>query len=349
MQAYLASREEITTWLIELSDQNNLFSPQPFGSTNSQYLLLQHPHQIHFKPLRPSINPPGKKISPDNELLFSFSRDADGHYSFYPSRTPSPQILALIRPCDLQAIHLMDRVNQEAPEDKRYLDRRQQTRTIGLNCLHPCDAHCFCAAAGSLNGGEHADLLLTEDGDHFLVEPHTTAGETLLTGINWTHIEDGQGYRNRLEEDRPEPFGRQFSAPLNQIQAAVREQRADTIYQNYSDRCFSCGTCNLVCPTCYCFEIEDDLTLDGNSGERRRTWDSCMNSSFAEVAGEHNFRSENKDRQRHRIRRKFNYLSERLQSANFCVGCGRCGRQCTTDIDIFDMVNAVYHDWEMAK
>ena len=53
-----------------------------------------------------------------------------------------------------------------------------------------------------------------------------------------------------------------------------------------------------------------------------------------------NFRPERKHRLRHRVNRKFNYLSTMGQGA-FCTGCGRCGRQCTAGIDIYDVINAV--------
>ena len=73
-----------------------------------------------------------------------------------------------------------------------------------------------------------------------------------------------------------------------------------------------------------------------------------MNPGFAEVAGGHNFRAESSDRQRHRIRRKFDYLQQRFDDT-FCTGCGRCGRQCTTGIDIFDIVNDVCRAFQSAE
>jgi Fe-S oxidoreductase len=56
------------------------------------------------------------------------------------------------------------------------------------------------------------------------------------------------------------------------------------------------------------------------------------------VGGGHNFRPEPAARQRHRVNRKFTYLPEKFEHGAACVGCGRCGRQCTSHIDIFDIV-----------
>ena len=34
------------------------------------------------------------------------------------------------------------------------------------------------------------------------------------------------------------------------------------------ERCLACGTCNLVCPTCYCFDVRDEVALSLDEGER---------------------------------------------------------------------------------
>jgi ferredoxin len=64
-----------------------------------------------------------------------------------------------------------------------------------------------------------------------------------------------------------------------------------------------------------------------------------MLPSFAVVVGGHNFRPEAAARQRHRVSRKFDYLTKKYGRGSVCVGCGRCGRQCTSHIDIYDIVS----------
>ena len=87
----------------------------------------------------------------------------------------------------------------------------------------------------------------------------------------------------------------------------------------------------MVCPTCYCFDVADELALNLKKGERIRRWDACMLSDFAVVAGGENFRPKAKERLKHRIMRKFNYLMKKHGEA-VCVGCGRCVRACLADI-----------------
>ena len=45
----------------------------------------------------------------------------------------------------------------------------------------------------------------------------------------------------------------------------------------------NCGACTYVCPTCYCFDIADNLAK--TSGERVKTWDSCMFANFTKMGG----------------------------------------------------------------
>ncbi|HYW77957.1 MAG TPA: 4Fe-4S dicluster domain-containing protein, partial [Thermoguttaceae bacterium] len=105
---------------------------------------------------------------------------------------------------------------------------------------------------------------------------------------------------------------------------AVWEERAKT--------CFSCGSCNQVCPTCYCFNVQDDVNWDFKTGKRERAWDGCLLDGFTKVAGEHEFRNQRADRFRHRLYRKAKYVPEKIGGQIACVGCGRCVSACLPDI-----------------
>ena len=110
------------------------------------------------------------------------------------------------------------------------------------------------------------------------------------------------------------------------------------VWEKQSEKCYSCGTCNLVCPTCYCFDVLDEMGLSLTEGDRVREWDGCMLEEFAEVAGDENFREDRSQRLRHRMYRKYSYLFTRYD-VPFCCGCGRCARQCLVDIDPVGVIN----------
>lgn len=349
MGDYLDSRERVANWLKRLGNDAVLYYPQRTGSASYAFEPLIDNSSVDFDHYLPTITPPGKRLAPDGETLFTFSRGDDGRYRFKPAPAPLGQILAGVRHCDLMGVAEMDRVNSDGPVDPLYRQRRAVTTIIAQSCLQPCDERCFCAATGSLDYQDGADINLTPVEGGLLLQSLTEAGEALLESSGLGETRAAASLYSAALATRPTPFGRQLKASPEELPAILRDRYDSTLYAEYAKRCFSCGTCNLVCPTCYCFEVEDDLNLDTVSGVRTRTWDACMNHSFAEVAGNHNFRGEAADRQRHRVKRKFEYLPERFAMGSFCTGCGRCGRQCTTAIDIYDIVNDLADEYEQER
>ncbi len=342
MSGYLGNLAQLSDWLRGLCDRMTVHYPQREGSVNWNFRPLAADSEIAFQGYHSSIIPPARQLLPDQEVLFTFRRKPDGGVEFIEQSAAAEQVLAGVRPCDLRAIAQMDAVHADPPADTHYLRRRAATRIVAFNCLHPCSERAFCASTGSLHQRDGADCFVTLNGDEAVIEAQTEAGAALLADAGFAACADAPARREAAEATRPQPFGRQLEAPPEQLPALLREAYRSSVWERYAERCFSCGTCNLVCPTCYCFEVCDEMALDGASGQRTRTWDGCMVPGFAEVAGGHQFRAQTAERQRHRIKRKFEYLPERFAGlGSFCVGCGRCGQQCTTGIDIFDMVNDI--------
>lgn len=353
MRAFLAPKSSVLDWIRGLGRHQTVLFPQRTGSTSYEYrpvdersdlALEDFDSPVPREAFRASTNPvpPSKTFFPAREELFRFRRCEDGRFQLIPTLDQTPRILAGVRPCDLKAIHLMDRVFTEGNADPSYLARRNNTTIIAHDCLQPCDEHCFCDAAGSLRTRTGADVFLTPLEGSVLVECLTERGAALVQGAGFEPCADADARREWAEARRAKPFGRQLKAPVEDLPKLLARVWDSELWQRHAERCFSCGTCNLVCPTCYCFDVQDDIDLaEPSSGVRMRTWDGCMLPDFAEVAGGHNFRADPPARQRHRVKRKFEYLQNRFGEGSFCVGCGRCGHQCTVAIDIFDIVNEV--------
>lgn len=335
------STKAVFDWLRGLAKTREVFFPQPEGEVNFNFRPVDAESPLAFDGYRPTVLPPVKKLLPAREIVFEFEKGVDGRYVFRQRPDDRPRILAGVRPCDLKGIAEMDRVFTDGHADPLYLNRRANTAIVAYACPEPCDERCFCESAGALDFRDGADVFLTPDGDRMLIEPLTENGDALLADTRFAVCTDAEAIRERALARRPKPFGRQLKASPEALPAILARAWESAVWDKYAERCYSCTTCNLVCPTCYCFEVEDDFNLDMNSGVRTRTWDACMSPGFAEVAGGHNFRAATADRHRHRVKRKFEYLTERFGMGSFCTGCGRCGRQCTVDIDIFDMVNDI--------
>ncbi len=341
MGSYLATEEQVSTWLHLLAKERDLFWPRSVGQFNYSFLPLGERDEICFDRYLPTIVPPGRRLLPDDETLFTSQQGDDRLSHYLPPQPSAPMVLAGVRPCDLKGITQLDTVMAAAPADPYYHQRRVNTVIIAMNCLAPCDSRCFCSAVGALGAQDGADVFLTLLAEGVLVESLSARGDEILVKASFSLCEDGKERRLVAEGTRPLPFGRELAVVPEALPEMLRKGYESPVYHRYGERCYSCGTCNLVCPTCYCFEVRDEMSLDGFSGRRSRTWDSCMIPAFAEVAGPHNFRAEVGERQRHRLKRKFEYLPERFGLGSFCVGCGRCGRQCTANIDILNMVNDI--------
>jgi sulfhydrogenase subunit beta (sulfur reductase) len=115
------------------------------------------------------------------------------------------------------------------------------------------------------------------------------------------------------------------------------EYHAD-IWEELGQRCLSCGACSMVCPTCYCYDVADEVELGSRDGSRVRIWDSCLYSSHALVAGGENFRKSRASRIKFRF-----YHKQRGFVAEYgrpsCIGCGRCIEVCPVKIDIIEVLN----------
>jgi sulfhydrogenase subunit beta (sulfur reductase) len=336
MTYYSATKESIVHWIKGLSSESTTYFPLKHGEKSYRFGKVQSNSDIQFERYTPTVVPPVKLLVPAREELLQFQKNADGKNEVRASLDTSFRILAGVRPCDLKGIQLMDLFFKDGVPDAYYLARRENTAVIGYACTSPCDQRAFCAAVGSLDHSEGADIFITpQAGGGVLVEVKTELGKKLAAGSGW----EAAGKPVAAKEVPSTPFGRSFNASVPEITEIVGKNFNSPVWEKHVARCFSCGTCNLVCPTCYCFDVADNLNLDVVSGNRTRTWDGCMLPSFAAVVGGHNFRPDASARQRHRVNRKFEYLPKKYGKGSVCVGCGRCGRQCTSHIDIYDIVS----------
>ena len=110
------------------------------------------------------------------------------------------------------------------------------------------------------------------------------------------------------------------------------------VWVEQSLRCLGCGACAFVCPTCSCFDIQDERQRYG--GVRLRCWDSCGFGLFTLHASGHNPRAKQSERWRQRVMHKFSYQPERLGLLG-CVGCGRCSRTCPADMNLAQHVQTL--------
>ena len=182
-----------------------------------------------------------------------------------------------------------------------------------------------------------SDVFLTRHPDGWIVDVLTPEGEALVAGFALP--------LHTMPKPKREHFTQHIYVPQDRLNSIMANSHDHPVWEESSRNCLGCGTCNLVCPTCYCFDVQDHVAVTVDGGIRERTWDGCMLRGFSEVAGGEVFRHKLAARQRHRVNRKFKYLSD-ATGQPWCVGCGRCTAACTAGISIVEIVNRLIRDAE---
>jgi sulfhydrogenase subunit beta (sulfur reductase) len=297
---------------------------------------LQSPEQFVLDYVTTTI-PPKKAFFPPTETLFTFSLSDPPEFNTVREQTPF--ILAGVHPCDLAAIDCLDQAYSHPPADARWKVNRERAIIIGVDCMP--DEYCFCTAMDSCTARKPSDLFLTKIDRGYMVEIHSSAGERLLAEVHRTEPQK-QDFADtrRWHEEKMNRALAKFNVGIARFADILEAGGLADIWHQVAERCYSCGSCNTTCPTCFCFDIKDDFNLNLTGGIRRRTWDSCQLLEFALVAGGHNFRRDRWQRVRHRWHRKFLYLYRQFRRP-YCTGCGRCSRACTADINIVDISNQI--------
>jgi ferredoxin len=264
----------------------------------------------------------------DSLIEFTLDRELDIH----AQAEPQPYIILGIHPYDLHAVKLLDAVFAGNRVDPRYRARRKATLIIGIDCLSPWP-YSFAASMGTALPPKIFDLWLTDLGGEFLMEVGTRRGDSLYRRyFNGRTASTALIHeRDRLREESLGRYQLTLDFPHQEIPGILDKGWDSPLWKELGERCFSCGSCTMVCPTCVCFDVRDRVKLNLKKGERYRTWDSCMFDAFDKVASGENFRPTGTDRLRHRLYRKGKYMLERWGELG-CVGCGRCVHACLVDI-----------------
>lgn len=275
-----------------------------------------------------TILPPKKYFLPMKETLLTFTPYNPASYN--PVYNETPRMIWGIHPADLAAIALLDKVHADGYADGHYLARRSQTTLVGIYPTKPYK-YRFTKSMIENEAYRAADLMLIDLGNNgYAVEVITNWGKEILRK---SKAIPADAAAMSIIEKRKQLIDDEISLSVHhrELPLFLEGREKDSVFEKRSKKCFSCGSCVLVCPTCFCFDVKDEVDLSLKEGERTRHWDGCMLQGFATVAGGHDFRKNPMDRLRHRIFRKTKYLQERYGMAG-CVGCGRCAHACTANI-----------------
>jgi ferredoxin len=179
------------------------------------------------------------------------------------------------------------------------------------------------------------DIWLTKLDENYFVEIATDAGKKLVDKFAKTKKTDEKDIhkRDHIRSNIHKVCSseRKTKAKAGEVPLLIKNNWDHPVWEDLAKKCYSCGSCNIVCPTCYCFDVKDDIEINLKDGTRMRKWDGCQLEDFALVGSGENFREKRVDRFKHRLYRKTVYQYEKYNQLA-CVGCGRCSSVCLPNI-----------------
>lgn len=291
-----------------------------------------------------------KFLHPPAVRLWQARRQDDGFHFLPEDHSSSKYAFIGVRSCELHAIAIQDRVLMgSAYTDPVYQSRREKLFIVAVNCGQ-AGGTCFCT---SMQTGPKAtfgyDLALTEILDagahYFVAQVGTELGAEVL-GTLASHEADLQE-RQRAEQivaNTARQMGRHMDVAPIEIKDLLRRNLEHPRWNDVAKRCLTCTNCTMVCPTCFCTNVEDTTDLAGENAERIRTWDSCFTMDFSYIAGG-SIRSSVRSRYRQWMTHKLSTWYDQFGTSG-CVGCGRCITWCPVGIDITEEVHAIYESEE---
>ena len=333
----------IETKSIMLDDLERLFSrwlaagkpilaPKRIG-TKVDFAQVTSVSEVDFDHVQ-TVQSPKTSVFPRVEELLAF-KSADGQVELRerdPASLPDMVVFGL-RPCDASAFAALNAILNWDTPDKLFSARMEKITLVGVSCPR-ADEYCFCQSVGGGPGATSgSDVLLTAVGEgKFLAEIVSEKGRQVVSDNGGLFQAAASGNKESGLAKVEPAFALDTIAPSL---AAGFDDAA--FWAEQSLRCLGCGACAYVCPTCACFDIQDE---GGVSGQRLRCWDSCGFGLFTLHTSGHNPRPLQSQRWRQRLMHKFAYMAER-QHVLGCVGCGRCSRACPVDMNILEHLRAV--------
>jgi len=269
MDRLILPKNKMSEFINEIKTKYQVFAPvENEGIT--LFKQIKNPSEVNLDFSNSKV-PPKALLFKQTETLFKFTPGTKGKID--PVEISDGKTVVFgIRPCDAKSLSILDHVFKGDYEDPYYLTKRENTVLVGLSCTQP-DVNCFCT---SFDDGpasaEHVDVLLTDIGDKYYVEVKSDKGKQLTKTMNkllTSATEEDGKKKKEVEKKSVDIITR--STKTDGLVDKLDKIFDNPFWKNIAIKCLGCGTCTYLCPTCHCFDIQDETTL--TEGARIRVWD----------------------------------------------------------------------------
>jgi ferredoxin len=331
MPDFLVPDGALSDFLLKISEGRVLLSPK--GALDKCEFGERAPGEVDLNFTNTHMSPKAL-FFPQTERLMAFHKkngEADPYVYKDLGDKAKEAVLFGVRPCDAKGLSVSDKVFQnDRFTDPYWKGKYEAVLKIGLACDAP-SPQCFCVATGGSPYGETGlDILAFKSEKGLALRPLSDAGKKLLASSGLKEEDLDSEFKAKEEAAKKIQGVPPDYAPMDARE--LLDLFNDPGWQSVAENCLNCGVCTFFCPTCHCFDIQDEENDEG--GVRMRNWDTCMSWLFTVHGTGHNPRPTKTERVRQRFMHKLRYIPVKQNGTRGCTGCGRCVLACPVNIDI---------------
>ncbi len=333
------SKKEFEKLVSGLIEANQTFGPRKVDTDTRRKPIyqFQQVHSIEEMDLNYTVTYASVKnfFLPFREELSRY-QFTDGDWEQTVEYRVHPRVIVGLRACDINALNKLDKIFLRGTfPSPYYIARRKNTFLIGMD-HEPLD-DCFCRSMNQHAATQGFNLFCSDIGDKYYLSINSSKAFNFLKNVKISDPTDKDDQRFIL---RRKFIKKSFKTDVEVtgLPSFLDIEFESPIWKTWGNKCLNCGTCAMVCPTCYCYGMEEHIDVSLKTSHKNRILYSCNLVDFAEVAGGHNFRPLKEDRLKYRYYHHYRGFAQHGDE-QICVGCNRCGRACLAGINPKDVIN----------
>ena len=338
----IAEKTELKALFDMLAEKNAVVGPVRTGKDRNGAPLFAFEQVADFSKLDLGYTttrlPAKRYFLPFREDLATFKIAGGDWTKAIDYHIDRPYVFFGLHACDINALNKLDKVLMGSVYPMPYYAaKRKNMFIIGIDCKP--QPFCFCRSMGADTVLHGFDLFLTDMGDKYFVEILSAEAYEISKELKTETPKESDHlqYMRTVAEKNKKFTARVDTTDLTKI---LDMEFQSPVWKQWGDKCLGCGTCANVCPTCYCYGVEETVDVGLRKARKTKSLYSCNIVDFAEVAGGHNFRPERSSRLKYRYYHKHRGFVEAYEES-LCVGCGRCGEACLAGITVPEVIASV--------